>query len=123
MWLHVHAKPHIFCMRADYYDLSMLSGPAAWDNGVAESAAGFLNIILGDEVPVSIDEQFSAIVAVGVVPLVAGDVADVHVVNALRKSDLAEFFQRLDRRGGQPTKFILGEKAQEMKGMVRSNIP
>jgi hypothetical protein len=92
-----------FYMRTDYYDLSMLSRPPAWNHRVAESAAGFLNIILGDEVPVSIDEQFFAIVAVGVVSLVAGDIADVHVVNALRKSGLVEFFQRLDRRRGQST--------------------
>ena len=79
-----------------------ISGPAARNQGVTEGAARFLDVVFGDVVTVPVDKQLFAVVAVGMVSFMTGNIADVYVVNPFRKSDFAKLFQGLDRCGGQP---------------------
>jgi len=56
--------------------------PYPGDQGVTESASISGEIIGGDNISLALDEQFAAVVAIGVISLVVGHIADVDIVNS-----------------------------------------
>jgi hypothetical protein len=66
--------------------------PPARNHRVAEGTVGVLDVVFSDVVTVPVDEQLFTIVAIGVVSLMTGNIAQVYVVDTLRKGNLVELF-------------------------------
>jgi hypothetical protein len=48
--------------------------------------------------------------AVGMITLMSGDIAQVNIMNAFPKSQVPEFLKGIDGGWGQPGEFVTGEK-------------
>lgn len=65
--------------------------PGNW--GVAELTAITLQVIGGDEISPAFDQQLFAIVTIGVVAFMAGDISDIYISNPLRHRQFTETCQ------------------------------
>ena len=71
-----------------------------------------------DPVTVSSNNHFPALMAIGLGPRMARDIAQVHIVDALGQRDFSQFLKGGKGCGRKPVQFILGEKPQKMKGKI-----
>ena len=93
---------------------SRLSQPSPGDGGVTECASALEDVHLGEHISLSFNEQFFALVAVGIAPLVARDISQVHVMHPFSNGQIPELFHGRHGRGRQSGQLVLGEEPQEV---------
>ena len=78
--------------------------------GVTKFAAAVHQIVGGYKISLPLDQQFLAVVTIGVVAFMAGHVADIGIMNSLAHGQIAVAGQRGHRGGGQAVQLVLREK-------------
>ena len=84
--------------------------PYAGDCCAAEFTLITGQIISGNKIPLPLDQQFLAIVAIGVVSIMSGHVADIGVADTLLHGQFAVAGQCGHRGRGQSVQFVAREK-------------
>ena len=85
--------------------------PYPGNNGVTEPTSISGEIISGDIVPLPLDEHFTALMAIGVIPFMVGDVAHIDIANPLVHGDFSESGQSRHRCGRKPVEFVAWKEA------------
>ena len=96
--------------------------PDPGDARVAELAVIAFQVIGRDEIALAFDQQLFAVVAVGVITVVAGHIADVDVSNPLLQGQFAITGQGGDRGGRQAVQFVAREESYKMQGVIGADI-
>jgi len=96
--------------------------PYPWDSGVAELAAVSDQVISGNEISPAFNQQFFAVMTVGVVAIVAGHIADIGVMNSLLHSQFSIVRQRGHRGRGQAIQLVAREKPQKVQRIIRADV-
>jgi hypothetical protein len=94
------------------------SGPDSWDGLSAELAFSFDEVDFAEGITLTEDEELLASGAVCSFPFMAGDVADVNVLQPGIHGDLTILFQSGDRSGGKVAQLVKGIKSGEMNRRV-----
>ncbi len=96
--------------------------PYPGNSRIAKLAMISNQVIGGNKISLSLDQQFFAVMTVSVVAFMAGDVTDIHIVNPLLHGQFPEAGQRRHRGRGQSIQFVIREKPQEVNRIIRTDI-
>ena len=88
----------------------------------AELAVISLQVVSGNKISTAFNQQVFTMVTIGVVALMFGHVAHIHIVNPCGHGQIPETRQGRDRGRGQPIQFIVREKPQKVQWMVGTDI-
>ena len=69
------------------------STPSTGNNCSAKPAMTFSDIVLGNEISLSFDQELMAMVAVSVGRLMTRDIADIDIMDPLLERDIPQFFE------------------------------
>ena len=84
--------------------------PYARDDGIAEFTLVPVQVIGGDVITPPPDDQLSAMMAVSIVPLMAGDIAEIDITDAHLHGQLTKIGQYRNRCGRDPIELVFREK-------------
>ena len=77
---------------------------------IAEFAVITGQVVGGYKIPLAFDQQFFAVVTIGMVAFVTGDISDIDVMDALLHGKFAIAGQGGNRGRGQTVEFVAWEK-------------
>ena len=96
--------------------------PYSGNSGIAEPAMISNQVIGGNKISFSFDQQLFTVVTVCVVAFMVRDVTDIYIMNSLLHGQFPIAGQRGHRGGGQSIQFVSREKPQKVQRMVRADI-
>ncbi len=96
--------------------------PDTRDHRIAKFALVARQVKGGDKIAPALDQQFFAVMAVGVVARVAGHIADIDVMQTQLQGQLPVAGQGGHRGGGQTVQFVARKKAQKVQGMIGADL-
>ena len=73
-----------------------------------------LHMKLVDHISQPLDNEFSAVVAIGVASAVSGHIPDIDIANSLFHGQIPEIFKEFDRGRGQASQFVERGEPGEM---------
>ena len=76
-----------------YFFISLLVIPSAGNHGIAEFTLALLNINLSQEIALSLNQEFSTVMAKGVASFMSGDITQIYISDSLFHGEIPELFQ------------------------------
>ena len=96
--------------------------PYPGNSRIAELTMISHQVIGGNKISFSLDQQFFTVMTVGVVAFMAGDVTDICIMNPLLHGQFPIAGQGGHRGRGQSIQFVTRKKPQKVKGIIRTDI-